>query len=101
MFMLNIILTLIGITFFAFGYLVVFKKKYSLVALISGAKIRTCAAYAEEIGLISLMSGTLFIFSAISGLIFASVIFSVIMIAVCLAITSSMFVISTVRASKA
>ena len=98
MFMLNIILTFIGIIFFVFGFLVTFKQKYNLVALFASAKLRSGNAYAEQVGLISLMSGMLYIFSAIAGLVFTSLIFSILMVVICVAISSSMFVVSTLRA---
>ena len=101
MFMLNLILTVIGIIFFAFGFLVTFKQKHNLVALFASSKVTTNNGYAEQVGLISLMSGMLYIFAAIAGLVFTSLLFSVLMIATCLAITSSMFVVSTVRAGRA
>ena len=100
MFMLNIILSLLGIIFFVFGFLVTFKQKYNLVFLSINSRNHKDNAYAEQIGLISLMSGMLYVFAAIAGLIFTSVIFSVLMLTVCLALTSSMFVLSTIRASR-
>ena len=101
MFMLNLILTIIGIIFFVFGFLVTFKQKYNLVALFTSSKVAGKGGYAEQVGLICLMSGMLYIFAAIAGLVFTSLLFSVLMIATCLAITSSMFVVSTVRAGRA
>ena len=101
MIMLNIILTVVGIIFFVFGFLVTFKQKYNLVTMFATSANLRDRAYAEQIGLISLMSGMLYIFAAIAGLVFASVLFSVLMITACLAITAAMFVTSTVRASKA
>lgn len=101
MFMLNLVLTLIGIIFFVFGFLVTFKQKYNLVALFASSKVARGNSYAEQVGLISLMSGMLYIFAAIAGLVFTSLLFSLLMIATCLAISSSMFVVSTVRAGKA
>ena len=101
MFMLNIILTLVGIIFFVFGFLVTFKQKYNLVALLVRAECLKERAYAEQIGLICLMSGMLYIFAAIAGLVFASVLFSVLMVAACLAITAAMLVTSTVKAGRA
>ena len=101
MFMLNMILTLIGIIFFVFGFLVTFKQKYNLVSLFASQKITRSNAYAEQVGLISLMSGMLYIFAAIAGLVFTSLLFSLLMITTCLAITASMFVVSTVRAGRA
>ena len=101
MFMLNIILSLLGIIFFVFGFLVTFKQKYKLVFLFTSSRNHKANAYAEQVGLILLMSGMLYVFAAIAGLIFTSIIFSVLMLTVCLAITSSMFVVSTIRASRA
>ena len=76
MIMLNIIITLLGITFFAFGFLVSFKKKYSLVSVFTKACNSDKENFAERIGLISLMSGMLYIFAAIAGLVSASIIFT-------------------------
>ena len=100
MFMLNIILTFVGIIFFVFGFLVTFKQKYNLVTMLIKSVDPSNRAYAEQIGLISLMSGMLYIFAAIAGLVFASVLFSVLMITACLAITLTMFVTSTVKAGR-
>ena len=97
MIMLGIILAVVGIIFFAFGFLVTFKQKYNLVTMF----INKDNAYAEQIGLISLMAGMLYIFTAIIGLVFASLLFSVLMIAACLAITAAMFVTSTIKAGRA
>ena len=58
-------------------------------------------AYAEQVGLISLMSGMLYIFAAIIGLVFSSILFSVLMISACFAISAAMFVTSTIRAGRA
>ena len=99
MFMLNLMLTAIGIIFFVFGFLVTFKQRYSLVAFLAPAKADE--AYAEQIGLILLMSGILYVLASIMSLVFTSIIFSLVMIAICLAITSSMFVASTRRANRA
>ena len=99
MFMLNLMLTVIGIIFFVFGFLITFKHKYNLVSFFAPTKADN--SYAEQIGLILLMSGMLYLLTSIMALVFASVLFSILMIAVCLAITSSMFVVSTVRASRA
>ena len=101
MFMLNIILTFVGIIFFVFGFLVTFKQKYNLVSIFVKSESLRERAYAEQVGLISLMSGMLYIFSAIAGLVFASVLFSVLMITACFAITLTMFVTSTVKAGRA
>ena len=99
MFMLNLTLTFIGIIFFVFGFLITFKQKYNLVRFFAPANADN--SYAEQIGLILLMSGILYVLTSIMALVFASVIFSLIMLAACFAITSSMFVVSTVRASRA
>ena len=99
MFMLNLMLTSIGIIFFVLGFLVAFKQRYSLVAFLATAKADK--AYAEQIGLILIMSGVLYVLASIMSLVFTSIIFSLVMIAICLAITSSMFVASTRRANRA
>ena len=94
MIMLNIIITVLGIAFFAFGFLVSFKKKYSLVSLFVKANDQQ---YAEQIGLVSLMSGMLYIFSAIAGLVSASAVLSLCFFAICTMITASMFIHSTLK----
>ena len=94
MIMLNIIITVLGIAFFAFGFLVSFKKKYSLVSLFAKANNQQ---YAEQIGLVSLMSGMLYIFSAIAGLVSASAVLSLCFFAICTMITASMFIHSTLK----
>ncbi len=99
MFMLNLMLTLIGIIFFVLGFLITFKGKHNLVAFFAPAKADN--SYAEQVGLILLMSGMLYVLTSIMALVFTSLLFSLIMIAACLAITSSMFVVSTVRAGRA
>ena len=103
MIMLNIIITVLGIAFFAFGFLVSFKKKYFLVSLF--AKMARSSSerqsYAEQIGLISLMSGMLYIFSAIAGLVSANVVFTLCFFAICVAITASMFLHSTLKTNRA
>ncbi len=99
MFMLNLTITLIGIIFFVLGFLVAFKQRYSLVAFFAPSKADE--SYAEQVGLILLMSGVLYVLTSIMSLVFTSLLFSLVMIAVCLSITASMFVISTVRASRA
>jgi hypothetical protein len=96
--MLNLMLTVIGIIFFVLGFLVAFKQKYNLVAFFARAKADN--GYAEQVGLILLMAGMLFVLTSIMALVFTSLLFSLVMIAVCLAITSSMFVVSTLRASR-
>ena len=94
MIMLNIIITVLGIAFFAFGFLVSFKKKYFLVSLFAKAYNQQ---YAEQIGLVSLMSGMLYIFSAIAGLVSASAAFTLCFFAICVMITASMFIHSTLK----
>ena len=94
MIMLNIIITVLGIAFFAFGFLVSFKKKYSLVSLFAKANN---PQYAEQIGLVSLMSGMLYIFSAIAGLVSASAAFTLCFFAICTMITASMLIHSTLK----
>ena len=94
MIMLNIIITVLGIAFFAFGFLVSFKKKYSLVSLFAKANDQQ---YAEQIGLVSLMSGMLYIFSAIAGLVSASAVLSLCFFAICTMITASMLIHSTLK----
>ena len=101
MFMLNIVLTFVGIIFFVFGFLVTFKHKYNLVATLVRSVNLKDSAYIEQIGLISLMSGMLYIFAAIIGFVFTSLLFSVFMIGACFAITAALFVTSTVRANRA
>ena len=100
MIMLNIILTFVGIIFFVFGFLVTFKQKYNLVTMFVSRNIKD-SSYAEQVGLISLMSGMLYIFAAIIGLVFSSILFSVLMISACFAISAAMFVTSTIRAGRA
>lgn len=98
MFMINLMLTVIGIIFFVFGFLVTFKGKQNLVAFFAPAKADS--GYAEQVGLILLMSGMLYVLTSIMSLVFTSIFFSLVMIAVCLTITSSMFIVSTVRAGR-
>ncbi len=99
MIMLNIIITALGIAFFAFGFLVSFKKKYFLVSLFTKMARNNAErdSYAEQIGLISLMSGMLYIFSAIAGLVSASAAFTLCFFAICVMITASMFIHSTLK----
>ena len=99
MIMLNIILTFVGVIYFVFGFLVTFKQKYNLVTMF--VKNNKDSAYAEQIGLIALMSGMLYIFTAIIGLVFSSVLFSVLMMAACFTLSAAMFVTSTIRAGRA
>lgn len=99
MFMLNLMLTAIGIIFFVLGFLVTFKGKHNLVAFLAPAK--TDKGYTEQVGLILLMSGMLYVLTSIMSLVFTSILFSLIMTASCLLITSLMFVASTVRATRA
>ena len=101
MFMLNIVLTFIGIIFFVFGFLVTFKQKYNLVTMFVTSASHRDSGYAEQVGLISLMSGMLYIFAAIAGLVFTSLLFSIVMITTCFAITAIMFTVSTVKAGRA
>ena len=103
MIMLNIIITVIGIAFFAFGFLVSFKKKYFLISFFTKMARSNAErdSYAEQIGLISLMSGMLYIFSAIAGLVSANVIFTLCFFAACVAITASMFLHSTLKTNRA
>lgn len=99
MFMLNLMITVIGIIFFVLGFLVSFKGKHNIVAVFAPAKADK--GYAEQVGLILLMSGMLYVLASIMSLVFASLLFSLLMIAACLSITASMFVVSTVRAGRA
>ena len=52
MFMLNIMITILGTAFFAFGFLVCFEKKYSLVSPFITDKSRDNDRYREQLGLI-------------------------------------------------
>ena len=101
MFMFNITLTLIGIIFFTFGFVVTFKKKYNLVAIfIKNKASQNINTYAEQIGLIALMSGMLYIFAAIVGLVCANIIVSLSILSICVALTTSLMLISTKNAKK-
>lgn len=99
MFMLNIILFLTGIAFFVFGFLICFKKKYVLVNGFSPKEHRSerDTAYADQIGLIELMSGMLYIFSSIVGLMSESIIASLVLLVVCVSLTAIFMLISTVK----
>lgn len=103
MFMFNITLTLIGIIFFMFGFVVTFKKKYNLVTVFikNKASARYTDTYAEQIGLIALMSGMLYIFAGIVGFVSSSIFVSFLMFSVCVALTASLTVISSIKAGKA
>ena len=101
MFMLNIILSFAGIIFFGFGFLVSLKKKYELVTFFTGKSKVKSANFAEQIGLISLMSGMLYIFAGIVGLVSASLPFTVSLLVVCVSITASLMTLSTVKANRA
>ena len=100
MFMLNIIITLLGTAFFAFGFLVCFKKKYSLVRFLITDKSADNNAYCEQLGLIGLMSGMLYIFAGIVGFVSASLWVSVSLLLVCTAVTFSFFAHSTLKAKR-
>ncbi len=99
MFMLNIIVVIAGVIFFAFGFLVCFKKKYNLV--VGAHKSANKEAYAEQIGIIALMSGMLYIFAGIVGFVMMSYAVSFLMLSMCIALTVSLTIISTLKASKA
>ena len=100
MFMLNIIITLLGTAFFAFGFLVCFKKKYSLVSFLVTDKSAESDAYREQIGLIGLMSGMLYIFAGIVGFVSASLWVSISLLLVCSGVTFSFFAHSTLKAKR-
>ncbi len=101
MFMLNIMLTFMGIIFFVFGFLVSCKKKYNLVTFFTRSVYAKNENYAEQIGLISLMSGMLYIFAGIVGLVSASLIFTVALMVACVCATVSLMTMSTLKARKA
>ena len=101
MFMLNIILSFAGIIFFGFGFLVSLKKKYELVTFFTRKHIAKSENFAEQIGLISLMSGMLYIFAGIVGLVSASLPFTVSLVVACVCITASLMTLSTVKANRA
>ncbi len=100
MFMLNIILALFGIVFFAFGFLISFKKKYFLANLVSFTKADDDSAYSEQIGLISLMSGMLYIFAGIVGFVSANLFVSLSLMVVCTIIMISFLTVSKTKAVR-
>jgi len=100
MFMLNIIITFLGVVFFAFGFLVCFKKKYSLVNFLITDKSTNTDAYREQIGLIGLMAGMLYIFAGIVGFVSASLWVSISLLLVCSAVIFSFFAHSTLKAKR-
>lgn len=72
MLFLKIMLPIIGLMFLAFGYLICFKKKYSLIngfveAYKRGEKTEN---YAKRVGLVELVLGVLFLISAVLVIIF-------------------------------
>lgn len=100
MFMLNIMISVLGVIFFVLGFLVSFKKRYELVLfLIKGA--RKSANFAEQIGLILLMSGMLYIFVGIAGLVSSSLILTVSLTVISLSLTASLMTLSTLKANRA
>ena len=101
MFMLNIVLTFMGIIFFAFGFLVSFKKKYNLVSLFIRSAHSKNENFAEQIGLISLMSGMIYIFCGIVGLVSASLVLTLALMVVCVSLTAALMTTSTLKARKA
>ena len=98
--MLNIIITFLGTAFFAFGFLVCFKKKYSLVSFLITDKTTDNDSYKEQLGLIGLMAGMLYIFGGIVGFISASLWVSVSLLLICSAVTFSFFAHSTLKAKR-
>ncbi len=100
MFMLNVILAFIGTISFMYGFLVCFKKKYNLVNAFARNAHAKDATYAEQIGLIALMSGMLFIFAGIVGFVSANLWVSVLLLTICGAITSSLLAHSTIKANR-
>ena len=100
MFMLNIIITLLGTVFFAFGFLVCFKKRYTLVSFLINDKSCDNDTYKEQIGLIFLMAGMLYIFAGIVGFVSASVWVSVSILLACTALIFSLFTHSTLKAKR-
>jgi MFS superfamily sulfate permease-like transporter len=90
-----------GIIFFAFGFMVSFKKKYNLVSFFTKSPYTKNENYAEQIGLISLMSGMIYIFAGIVGLVSASLIFTVTLMVACIGATASLMTMSTIKARKA
>ena len=72
MIVLKILTLLLGVAFTAFGYLIYFRKKYSLIngfeeAYRSGRKTE---AYARRVGLVELVLGTLLLLVAALLLVF-------------------------------
>ena len=100
MFMLNIIITLLGTEFFALGFLVCFKKRYALVSFLITDKSCNNDTYKEQIGLISLMAGMLYIFAGIVGFVSASVWVSISLLLACTSIIFSFFTHSTLKAKR-
>ena len=99
MFMLNIMISVLGVIFFVLGFLVSFKKRYELVLfLIKGA--RKSADFAEQIGLILLMSGMLYIFVGIAGLVSSSLLLTVSLAVISLSLTASLMTLSTLKARR-
>ena len=100
MFMLNIMISVIGVMFFVLGFLVSFKKRYELVLfMIKGA--RKSANFAEQIGLILLMSGMLYIFVGIAGLVSSSLLLTISLAVISISLTASLIALSTVKATRA
>lgn len=95
MFMLNMILSFAGIIFFVFGFLICFKKKHSIVTFFVKNKGE---GFAEQVGLISLMSGMIYIFAGIIGLVSASFAFTLMLMIACVALTLSFLTVSTLKA---
>ena len=101
MFMLNIMLTFMGIIFFAFGFLVSCKKKYALVTFFSRSAYAKSENFAEQIGLISLMSGMIYIFCGIVGLVSASLVLTLALVVICFSLTAALMTTSTLKARNA
>ena len=103
MFMLNSILVFLGITFFAFGFLVCFKKKYNLVSFLTRSRIsdRYSVNFADQIGLIGLMGGMLYIFAGIVGFVIANVLVSAALLVAATSISLSFYAHSTIRSRNA
>lgn len=101
MFMLNIIVSFLGVLFFTLGFLVCFKKKYNLISFVT--RDRDNAEnndYAEQIGLISLMSGMLYIFAGIVGFVSSNLVISSLMLSGCVALTASFTIISSIKSRR-
>lgn len=103
MFMLNIALVFLGIVFFTFGFLVCFKKKYSLVSFLTrfSASDRCSVNFAEQAGLIGLMGGMLYIFAGIVGFVSSSILVSSLLLVACTCVSLSFFAHSTIKSRKA